>query len=114
MRPDSGSDCDSDLDLTKELKPIGQYVHHRELMLDHMFRSISRKKLRAMLPETLKVIPNFRGHVERKISKCGRHIPIVPWLMGLLSDWHGDLGGAKPLHCLIGLRGGWAASQRIS
>ena len=55
QRDDSASDCDSDLDLRKELKPIGLYVHHREELLEHLFRSISTRKLRAMLPEPCKV-----------------------------------------------------------
>lgn len=54
---ESNSDCDSDMDLTKELKPIGGYLQDRELTVEHMFRSISGKKLKAMLPEILKPIP---------------------------------------------------------
>ena len=49
------SDHDSDLDLDKPLLPISGYMREREVMLEHMFRSISRRKLRAMLPEILKV-----------------------------------------------------------
>ena len=49
------SDHDSDLDLDKPLLPISGYIKEREVMLEHMFRSISRRKLKAMLPEILKV-----------------------------------------------------------
>jgi len=52
---DSCSDCDSDLDLSKELLPIAGYIGSSELLINHMFRSISTKKLKAMLPEILKV-----------------------------------------------------------
>ena len=52
---ESNSDCDLDMDLNKELKPIGGYLQDRELTVEHMFRSISGKKLKAMLPEILKV-----------------------------------------------------------
>ena len=49
------SDHDSDLDLDKPLLPISGYMKEREVMLEHMFRSISRRKLKTMLPEILKV-----------------------------------------------------------
>jgi len=52
---DSCSDRDSDLDLSNELLPISGYVGSSELLVTHMFRSISTKKLKAMLPEILKV-----------------------------------------------------------
>jgi len=52
---DSSSDRDSDLDLSKELLPIAGYIGSSELLVDHMFCSISTKKLKAMLPEILKV-----------------------------------------------------------
>jgi len=51
----SCSDYDSDLDLSKELMPIAGYIGSSELLVTHMFRSISTKKLKAMLPEILKV-----------------------------------------------------------
>jgi len=53
---DSGSDRDSDLDLSKELLPVAGYIGSSELLVSHMFCSISTKKLKAMLPEILKVI----------------------------------------------------------
>jgi len=52
---DSCSDRDSDLDLSNELLPISGYVGSSERLVTHMFRSISAKKLKAMLPEILKV-----------------------------------------------------------
>ena len=52
---EEASEHESDLDLDKEVKPIGGYCHDREEMVEQMFRSISAKKLRAMLPEILKV-----------------------------------------------------------
>lgn len=55
VKHESCSDCESDLDLSKELLPIGGYVASAEKMVEHMFRSISTKKLKAMLPEILKV-----------------------------------------------------------
>jgi len=51
----SGSDRDSDLDLSNELLPIAGYVGSSDMLVTHMFRSISTKKLKAMLPEILKV-----------------------------------------------------------
>jgi hypothetical protein len=44
------------MDLSVELLPIGGYLKRREEMVKHLFRSISTKKLHAMLPEILKVI----------------------------------------------------------
>lgn len=52
---DGSSGNDSDLDLDKDLKPIGFYVRQRDQMLEHMFKSIGKRKLKAMLPEILKV-----------------------------------------------------------
>lgn len=52
------SEHESDLDLEKEVKAIGGYITDREEMIEQMFRSISATKLRAMLPEILKVRPN--------------------------------------------------------
>jgi len=49
----SDSDNESDLDLEKELKPIGGYVKNREEMCNQMFKCIGIKKLRSMLPEIL-------------------------------------------------------------
>ena len=53
---DSGSDRDSDLDLSKELLPIAGYIGSSDQLVSHMFCSISTKKLKAMLPEILKVL----------------------------------------------------------
>jgi hypothetical protein len=53
---DSCSDRDSDLDLSKELLPISGYINSGEQMVEHMFRSISMKKLKSMLPEILKPV----------------------------------------------------------
>jgi len=43
------------MDLSNELQPIAGYIDSSELLVTHMFRSISTKKLKAMLPEILKV-----------------------------------------------------------
>jgi len=43
------------MDLSNELLPIAGYISSSELLVDHMFRSISTQKLKAMLPEILKV-----------------------------------------------------------
>jgi len=56
---DSGSDRDSDLDLSKELLPIAGYIGSSEQLVGHMFCSISTKKLKAMLPEILKVFVDY-------------------------------------------------------
>ena len=52
---DDVSEHESDLDLERAVGAIGRYVDDREEMLEQMFRSISRTKLKAMLPEILKV-----------------------------------------------------------
>ena len=52
---DDVSEHDSDLDLDNKIKAIGGYIDDRELMAEHMFRSISKTKLHAMLPEILRV-----------------------------------------------------------
>ena len=52
---DDVSEHDSDLDLDNNIKAIGGYVDDRETMIEHMFRSISKSKLHAMLPEILRV-----------------------------------------------------------
>ena len=52
---DDISEHDSDLDLDNNIKAIGGYVDDRETMIEHMFRSISKSKLHAMLPEILRV-----------------------------------------------------------
>ncbi|ESO03080.1 hypothetical protein HELRODRAFT_192107 [Helobdella robusta] len=49
------SECESDLDLNKELLPIAGYMDDKKQMVDNMFKSISSIKLRTMLPEILKV-----------------------------------------------------------
>jgi len=43
------------MDLSNELLPIAGYIGSSDLLVTHMFRSISAKKLKAMLPEILKV-----------------------------------------------------------
>ncbi|RNA01579.1 caspase activity and apoptosis inhibitor 1-like, partial [Brachionus plicatilis] len=51
------TDSDSSmLDLKEHLKPIGSYIKDRERMLNEMFRCIKGSKLKAMLPDILKVI----------------------------------------------------------
>ncbi|XP_033637062.1 coiled-coil domain-containing protein 1-like [Asterias rubens] len=46
---------DSDVDLENDVKPIRDYIKNRELMLQHMFKSVIKaNKLQAMLPEILK------------------------------------------------------------
>ena len=52
---DDVSEHDSDLDLANNIKAIGGDVDDRETMIEHMFRSISKSKLHAMLPEILRV-----------------------------------------------------------
>lgn len=50
------TDSDSSmLDLKEHLKPIGFYIKNRERMLNEMFRCIKGSKLKAMLPDILKV-----------------------------------------------------------
>lgn len=46
---------DSDLDLDKKLKPMASYVKQRGVLVEQMFHCISKKKLKRMLPEILKV-----------------------------------------------------------
>ncbi|XP_070563709.1 caspase activity and apoptosis inhibitor 1-like [Ptychodera flava] len=53
----SDNEYDSDLDLDKELKPIGAYIKNREEMLEHIFKTIKGDKLKAMLPDILKNCP---------------------------------------------------------
>ena len=56
---DSESDTDSDdsdLDLDKKLKPMATYVKQRDVLVEQMFHCISKKKLKRMLPEILKVL----------------------------------------------------------
>ena len=47
-------DYDSDLDLEKELHPIGHYLDDRSAMLDEVFKVINGPKLRAMLTSVLR------------------------------------------------------------
>lgn len=49
-----GSDA-SMMDLSENLKPIGEYIRNREQMLKEMLRCIKGPKLQSMLPEILKV-----------------------------------------------------------
>ena len=73
---DEGSEHDSDLDLSRQIKPLGGYMRDREEMIQHMFRSISSKKLRAMLPDILKVTtPHGQNHTSAFVC-C------VFWLFG--------------------------------
>lgn len=67
---ESSSDNSSDLDLSKDLKPIEDYVKDRQVMIKEMFASVSRDKLRAMLPEILKVYQNFIYHLVILIRFC--------------------------------------------
>ena len=56
---DSESDTDSDdsdLDLDKKVKPMATYVKQRDVLVEQMFHCISKKKLKRMLPEILKVL----------------------------------------------------------
>ncbi|XP_077981698.1 uncharacterized protein LOC144436718 [Glandiceps talaboti] len=50
----SDNEYDSDLDLNKEVKPIGAYIKKRDEMLQHMFKSIKGDKLKSMLPDIMK------------------------------------------------------------
>ena len=43
------------LDLREDLRPISAYVRDRERLLEEMFRCVKGQKLRAMLPDILKV-----------------------------------------------------------
>lgn len=49
----SDSNRESDLDLSKELLTISGYVNDKEAMIENMFKSISSKKMKTMLPEIL-------------------------------------------------------------
>ena len=64
-RKSSESDCPSDMDLGKILLPIGGYLQDKEMLLTHMLRSISSRKLKDMLPEILKVF----GRANNEIGK---------------------------------------------
>lgn len=44
----------SDMDLSKPLKPIGSYIKNRSEMLDQMFRCIKGSTLKSAIPEELK------------------------------------------------------------
>ena len=46
---------DPDLDLSIELKPIGDYIKDREEMLEQMFACIQADKLTTMMPSVLQV-----------------------------------------------------------
>ena len=44
----------SDLDLGKELHPLGYYINDREMMIEQVFSVIKGAKLKAMLTSNLK------------------------------------------------------------
>lgn len=48
-------DYGSDLDLDKELYPIGHYIKDRSELVKQMFASLKRAKVKSMLPDILKV-----------------------------------------------------------
>ncbi|XP_053395142.1 caspase activity and apoptosis inhibitor 1-like [Mercenaria mercenaria] len=48
---------DSDLDLEKEVYPIGQYVKDRENLLEQMFSCVRGQSLNRALPDVLKELP---------------------------------------------------------
>lgn len=49
----------SDMDLSKPLKPIGSYIKNRSEMLDQMFHCIKGSTLKSAIPEELKVSAFF-------------------------------------------------------
>lgn len=51
---DQGGSESDDMDLDKELHPIGYYISDREEMLNQVFKVIKGAKLRAMLTSVLK------------------------------------------------------------
>jgi hypothetical protein len=55
------------MDLRENLKPIGDYIGNREQMLNEMLRCIRGSKLRAMLPDTLKVNSNSSLFLQVKL-----------------------------------------------
>ncbi|XP_033101328.1 uncharacterized protein LOC117104568 isoform X2 [Anneissia japonica] len=65
-KDDREANEDSDVDIDKELKPIGDYINNRELMLEHVFKSVKEHKLQSLLPDILKDI----GMDELKIQCC--------------------------------------------
>ena len=50
---------DSDLDLDKDIHPIGYYVKDRENLLTQMFHCVKGQSLNRALPDVLKVNFNF-------------------------------------------------------
>ena len=64
----SDSNRESDLDLSKELLTISGYVGDKEAMIENMFKSISSKKMKTMLPEILQV-NSLQLHVDIIFNK---------------------------------------------
>lgn len=56
MGINSRSDSETeDVDLKKEIFPLGHYINDREEMIEQMFSIINGEKIRKMLPPILKV-----------------------------------------------------------
>lgn len=68
----SDSNRESDLDLSKELLTISGYVNDKEAMIENMFKSISSKKMKTMLPEILQVnnLCILHDHIEIICNKA--------------------------------------------
>ena len=49
-------DEDSDLDLDKELQPIGDYIRERQEMNEQLFHCLKGPTLQRYIPDVLKVI----------------------------------------------------------
>ena len=56
---DEESGNESDLDLTKVVKPIREYIYDRDEMTKQMFKALGNKKIKTMLPDILKVCDNY-------------------------------------------------------
>ncbi|XP_064624747.1 glutamic acid-rich protein-like [Lineus longissimus] len=56
-KDDYDSDSDySDLDLSKDVKPIGAYIRDREDMIEQMFKAVKGPTLKGMIPDILKKV----------------------------------------------------------
>ena len=84
------SEHESDLDLERSVGAIGRYVDDREEMLEQMFRNISRAKLKAMLPEILKVLT---------------HLPLPPSSWNVFGTWKDFLNNIFSPYHWTSLRG---------
>lgn len=51
----SSETSDSEEDQPNQLRPIGDYIHNRQEMVEQMFKSIRGRHLNMILPDVLKV-----------------------------------------------------------